>query len=394
MKERKKRLNKRHIYANNLRRKTKNFVRILQVSLILFPVYLIGIFVCRYWGLYTLSWGITGLIAGLFVAFSLLSVWVSYRWLHQDHGRKSVSPWFEIFYWYVLLGFIWAFAAFVTEKTLAIGCVIALGILVSVCAVGEWLNLILFALAQCATLLFIGWMQHFYEMDYAYLCVICILCLLLTYRNQITYQRRIADRTAVEDAISSAETDPMTRLLNRRGMQRRVDSIWPMCVRENVMVSIVMLDIDNFKKYNDCYGHLKGDDCICRVATQIAYNTRRKTDFTARVGGEEFLAMLYSTDEKQALAWAMRLKERVEGLLIPQASDNFLPYVTVSMGIATRRVDVGDEFETLQQEADVALYQAKDAGRACIMLNGECYAKTQQNSSQMQDYREQGFRSL
>ncbi len=182
-------------------------------------------------------------------------------------------------------------------------------------------------------------------------------------------------RSSLSNARNVADTDPMTQLLNRRGLDRQINSIWPYCARQKTDVAVIMMDIDNFKLYNDSFGHPQGDECIKEVAGQIQKDTRRKTDIAARVGGEEFLVFLTGIDSAGALRWAATLKKNIEGLQITHSKENFLPYVTVSMGLVTCTADMNKNFSSICDEADRALYHAKSSGRACVSFNKRIYGK-------------------
>lgn len=182
-----------------------------------------------------------------------------------------------------------------------------------------------------------------------------------TYRSTI---RNLDYQLTLDKAVSQAETDPMTQLLNRRGLERRLEDVWPMCIRQNLCVAVLMIDIDNFKKYNDTFGHAEGDECIRKVTGAIRKCIKRRTDYGARVGGEEFCVLLTSIDPRQAVKWSLELKSMIDGLRIPHAKTNFNPYVSVSMGLACSMVTGEISFEQLREEADKSLYDAKFNGRA------------------------------
>ena len=179
----------------------------------------------------------------------------------------------------------------------------------------------------------------------------------------------------LNSAIALSEQDAMTGLLNRRGLERSMYSVWPHCIRQSLPVAVIMLDIDNFKKFNDTFGHLQGDICIKRVAEQIKKTARRKTDIVARVGGEEFVVFLSGVESKEAINWALQLQENIEGMGIAHATHNLLPIVTVSMGIYCDVPHKGSEFCRYRDIADSNLYGAKENGRACIIYDGVCYGK-------------------
>ncbi|SFQ42561.1 diguanylate cyclase (GGDEF) domain-containing protein [Lachnospiraceae bacterium XBB1006] len=210
-----------------------------------------------------------------------------------------------------------------------------------------------------------------------YACVIIVFGNVVAHQNYYSYTRRLLENDKLTNAKRQAETDQMTELLNRRGFEHRISAVWPFCNRQGLEVAVVMVDIDNFKKYNDTFGHGAGDNCIQQVAAVIRKHARRSSDFAARVGGEEFLVFLAGISETDAMQWAMGCKKEVEDLEIPHADTNFLPFVSVSMGVCHWDLDnYKREFFELRAEADRSLYQAKEAGRACIFMNNQMYAKT------------------
>ncbi|AOY91497.1 hypothetical protein BKK79_06445 [Cupriavidus sp. USMAA2-4] len=129
-------------------------------------------------------------------------------------------------------------------------------------------------------------------------------------------------------------------------------------------LSLLMIDVDDFKRYNDTYGHWKGDQCLAAVAHALASVVRRGPDFVARYGGEEFALVLPATDEQAALAVAERARQAVARLRLEVPAG--IGHVTVSVGCATRAVGASDPPEQLIQAADAALYEAKSAGRNCV----------------------------
>lgn len=205
------------------------------------------------------------------------------------------------------------------------------------------------------------------------------LCLIRTRFER--FSEKIKNEYKIKEAIILSETDPMTRLLNQRGLERSVQSVWPHCVRQSVPVAVVMLDIDHFKKYNDAFGHMQGDICIQKVSAMIRRAAKRKTDLAARVGGEEFLVFLSDVDYTQAVLWAKNLKASIDNMALPHAGRNTLPIVTVSMGLcwlvppSGKDVSLQDSFEYMKLEADRQLYLAKENGRACLYYQGQSYGK-------------------
>ena len=239
------------------------------------------------------------------------------------------------------------------------------------------------------------WHRDILDLEHwVYMIAVCVMCGIISRQQYRSHMRKYEDRCRMSNIQNQAETDPMTKLLNRRGLERRITTVWPMCERQGMNVAIIMLDIDNFKKYNDTFGHGKGDLCIQAVARKLMEYTQRKTDYAARIGGEEFLVFLPGISRTDAVHWARKCKESIESLNISQSEDNFLPYVTVSMGICHTNLKECKEFWELQNEADRCLYLSKENGRASIYMQDQCCGRTIGQQDKRQYYLEKGFRSL
>lgn len=188
-------------------------------------------------------------------------------------------------------------------------------------------------------------------------------------------ERQVAERTReLTDANCELQrlslSDALTCIGNRRYLDEYLEREWRRTLREQTSLSVVMLDIDYFKLFNDTYGHIAGDDCLRRVAAILTATIQRTTDFATRYGGEEFVLVLPATDEPGALTVAEKIRCRVEALAIPHEKSPLAGVVTVSIGVAaavpTRDSDVG----LLLAAADRALYQAKTAGRNAVRSAG------------------------
>lgn len=157
--------------------------------------------------------------------------------------------------------------------------------------------------------------------------------------------------------------DGLTGLSNRRYLNESLETEWKHAGRIKAPVSILMIDIDHFKLYNDNYGHLAGDEVLNRVAAVVGNACRRNTDVAARFGGEEFALVLPSMSGADAMAAARNLAIEVEALRIPHATSSTSDWVTISVGAATMIPNRADSFESLVAAADKALYEAKRTGR-------------------------------
>jgi diguanylate cyclase (GGDEF)-like protein len=159
-------------------------------------------------------------------------------------------------------------------------------------------------------------------------------------------------------------TDALTGVANRRSFNDTIDNEWRRCARSGAPLSVIMIDIDHFKRYNDAYGHQAGDACLKQVAEAMVHCAGRPPDLLARYGGEEFVILLPQVGEEGARTVAQRILNGVRGLAIPHRMSSAGDTVTVSLGVAT--VVPGEnscDADALVRTADGALYQAKEAGR-------------------------------
>lgn len=157
-------------------------------------------------------------------------------------------------------------------------------------------------------------------------------------------------------------TDALTGIANRRAFDEFLSREWRRCARMKKPLSLLLLDIDYFKLFNDKYGHHAGDDCLRSVAAQIARAAPRASDLSARYGGEEFVMVLGDTDEQGALWMAERVRKLIAGLkILHYASAD--KHVAASCGVVSVVPNEKLSTETLVRSADAALYQAKRGGR-------------------------------
>lgn len=162
--------------------------------------------------------------------------------------------------------------------------------------------------------------------------------------------------------------DGLTGLPNRRHFDETLKREWHRGIRNRKPLSIILVDIDYFKAFNDAYGHIAGDDCLRRVAEALAASLFRETDVVARYGGEEFTAILPDTDAKGAEIVGCRMREVISSLGICHVASPGGDHVTISLGISTL-VPTGLKSPTsLVAAADKALYSAKEEGRNCCCM--------------------------
>ncbi|MFA6499224.1 MAG: diguanylate cyclase [Desulfurivibrionaceae bacterium] len=164
-------------------------------------------------------------------------------------------------------------------------------------------------------------------------------------------------------AQSNSLTDSLTGLSNRRFFDNALRTEFSRHKRSGSQLSLIMLDVDHFKKYNDHYGHLEGDACLRQIAHTLQTVVERAPDILARYGGEEFVVILPDTDSQGAAALARRIGESVRRLALPHAKSDTAEFVTISLGIATAGDHVLSDKSRLVALADQALYHAKKNGR-------------------------------
>ncbi len=165
-----------------------------------------------------------------------------------------------------------------------------------------------------------------------------------------------------------AERDGLTGLYNRRHSDKEVDRLWRQSRRDNTQLTMLMVDIDHFKAFNDLYGHQAGDDALKRVAQVIAGCAQRPLDFAARFGGEEFALVLYGPAQDFGREIPETLRRSVEGLRIPHAESSTSQWLTVSVGVAIVSPNTERSLAGAIQLADEALYQAKEEGRNRVVI--------------------------
>jgi len=164
--------------------------------------------------------------------------------------------------------------------------------------------------------------------------------------------------------------DGLTGIPNRRRFDEVLGLEWRRAVRSSHSISLLIIDIDHFKNYNDTFGHPTGDDCLREVAATLRGCALRSSDFVGRYGGEEFAAILPNTSAEGAATMAERMREAVDQLLLGEETDPTGPRgVTVSIGGATAAASFQGDPLKLVERADRQLYRAKDAGRNRVFLD-------------------------
>jgi diguanylate cyclase (GGDEF)-like protein len=187
-----------------------------------------------------------------------------------------------------------------------------------------------------------------------------------------TIKERTDDLKGANEKLTKlSQIDGLTGIANRRMFNEFIAKEWRRMTREKGCLSLILADVDFFKKYNDIYGHQMGDECLIEVAGVISRSIHRPNDLGARYGGEEFAVILPDTDEKGALFIAEKIRAAIMDRNIAHKGSTANSCVTISLGICTVIPQHGDDFSDFIRNADHALYFAKETGRNRTMIFGQ-----------------------
>jgi diguanylate cyclase (GGDEF)-like protein len=189
--------------------------------------------------------------------------------------------------------------------------------------------------------------------------ILCLAIIMLL----VLFERELKRRRLAEVQLADlARTDELTGLPNRRALHDVYDREWKQAIQADTPLSMLYVDADSFKKYNDRYGHDKGDDLLRMIADTLQSHIRNPRDLAARYGGEEFLILLPETDHADSLVIGETIRQALQGLNVPHEDSPF-GVATISIGAATARPRRGSSKAALRKAADDALYKAKATGR-------------------------------
>lgn len=202
-------------------------------------------------------------------------------------------------------------------------------------------------------------------------CLIASQYLLNMYVKE--YIMNIKLMKAVGKLEELSEIDPLTKLLNRRGVKKRINDLWRQSIEKECKLGLIIIDIDFFKNYNDKFGHVEGDNCLSKVATCLKQCTDNNHDIIARFGGEEFIfcGMIHSSEE--LIEKANNIAMSIAQLNIEPGTTEISDKLTVSQGVIIAEPAQDLCFDQLYREVDQNLYLAKESGRNCMAFEGKVH---------------------
>lgn len=169
--------------------------------------------------------------------------------------------------------------------------------------------------------------------------------------------------------LKLSKFDPLSDLLNRRALREQSEKLIAVSKRHKVSMAVLMLDLDDFKKYNDCYGHQQGDEAIKVQARIMKEVFKRETDILGRYGGEEFIVVLSDISKEQVEKHSQAILDEWNDTKLKHAEGAKHPFMSCSIGVAFANQIIGSSLDRLVNEADKALYTAKASGKACFKLS-------------------------
>ncbi len=205
------------------------------------------------------------------------------------------------------------------------------------------------------------------DMQYIFVGVAHVFSFILARESQQMRTELARRELIAKKEVRQAERDPLTGLINRRGLERATKNIFRACQENGELIGMMILDIDHFKKYNDGFGHVQGDRCLQSVAKCVS-ETVGNRGFTSRIGGEEFLIFVYGMDSAGIGAIAEEVRSAVENMGIPHATGKG-DVVTVSIGVYISELNQQSSFTGVYNKADKYLYKAKQDGRNRVECN-------------------------
>jgi diguanylate cyclase (GGDEF)-like protein len=211
-----------------------------------------------------------------------------------------------------------------------------------------------------------------------YCCVVAALTAISEWHERLAFlQGLLLDHHSEElsklnkELDRIAHEDALTGIANRRSFDELARKEWDRALRDKQPLTLLLIDVDYFKRFNDFYGHSAGDDCLYRVGQTLKAAVLRSSDIVARYGGEEFVILLPNTKAEGGIEVAQRIIDSVDALAIAHEQSDVVPHVSISVGVITLTATANLDVAKLVHQADIALYKAKELGRHQYVIYDE-----------------------
>lgn len=283
--------------------------------------------------------------------------------LHQV-GKHKMKLYYDVVFWVYLAAFHLFFIYLAQTSLLFYYMVVVLAAYLVVLSLDQYILMVLGELVCFAALVVKSGVTQIPADQLFFLAGIHLFAFVLSRDFYHTKKNFQVEEKRLRKERHESEHDPLTGLMNRRGLERCVEENWEKEGKHQDVVAVCVIDIDLFKSYNDRFGHVQGDVCIRRVAHSIM-DTVKSCGIAARIGGEEFLVFMRCTGVQKAYAMAEQIRGNVEQMQIGRGTSDGAP-VTVSIGLDIRYVTEEVNLQGLYGRADQALYRAKQEGRNCV----------------------------
>ncbi len=293
-----------------------------------------------------------------FAFFSIGSA--AFALLFHQVAKNKIRQYYDAVIWLYLIAFHLFFIYIAQENILFYYTVVLMSAYIVLMPLESYAVMILGELVCFAALIVKSGVRELSVGQLLFLAGVHLFAFALSRDFYNTKKNCAIEERKLRREMQESERDPLTGLMNRRGMNRRVDELWQTSLKRKEMVAAFVIDIDLFKSYNDRFGHLQGDECIRRVAHSIA-DTVKNCGLAARIGGEEFMVFVCGESAREIYSLAEQVRENVEQLHISKGMPE--DYVTVSVGVDVRCASGDVSLQGLYGRADKALYQAKQSGR-------------------------------
>lgn len=288
----------------------------------------------------------------------------AFAYLFYQLLKHKARQYYDAVIWSYLLVFQLFLVYFAGQNILFYYAAVLLGAYIVILPAGQYVVLALGELSCYAALIVKNDLVEQEILQVLLLLAVHLFAFVLSRDFYVTKKTYIIEEKKLRKEMQISEQDALTGLFNRRGMERQMEVLWPVCVNRQEPVAMLLLEIDSFKEYNDRCGHAQGDVCIRRIASVLSEKVQ-DNGVSARIGGAEFLVFVHGMEIQQMYDLAEQIRGKVEGLQIAGRSKE-LPAVTVSIGMDVRYATEEVSIQGLYGRAADGLYEAKRDGRNCV----------------------------